>query len=397
MRPNKADPVTLAGIIVGFFSIAFGFVQLRPNRLSSGVPYHMWQIGAQTEFVLFVLLLAAALVVELLLAPRINTRAAALTRGFLGNLVIVVVFLASTAGAAHLQPPDKPFARISFAPGLWLSALSGYILILAALKRLAGWRRVTVALLAVAALVVLTGLGVFDGLSLLKEYLARRDRFLQQLSNHITLSLSATGLAALIGIPLGIWAFRYIRAERPIFAVVNTVQTLPSLALFGLLIAPLSLLSHRFPFLRSLGIGGIGWAPALIALTLYALLPIARNTYTSLKVLDPSLIEAGKGMGMSRRQLLINIEMPLSLPIVLGGLRTSLVQAIGNTAVAALIGAGGFGVFIFQGLGQAVPDLILLGTLPVIALAVITDRIMQLLIRIITPRGLRGAATEAVA
>ncbi len=356
----------------------------------------MWQIGAQTEFILFVALLLAALIVELLLAPRTNDRVTALARGLIGNLVIVVVFLASTVAAAYLQPPDKPFARISFAPGLWLSALSGYVLILAALKRLAGWQRITVALLAVAALVVLTGLGVFDGLSLLKEYMARRARFLQQLSNHITLSLSATGLAALIGIPLGIWAFRYIRAERPIFAVVNTVQTLPSLALFGLLIAPLSLLSHRFPFLRSLGIGGIGWAPALIALTLYALLPIARNTYTSLKVLDPSLIEAGKGMGMSRRQLLINIEMPLSLPIVLGGLRTSLVQAIGNTAVAALIGAGGFGVFIFQGLGQAVPDLILLGTLPVIALAVITDRIMQLLIRIITPRGLRGATTEAV-
>jgi osmoprotectant transport system permease protein len=101
-------------------------------------------------------------------------------------------------------------------------------------------------------------------------------------------------------------------------------------------------------------------------------------------------------MGMGRRQLFINVEMPLSLPIILGGLRTALVQAIGNTAVAALIGAGGFGVFIFQGLGQAAPDLILLGTLPVIALAVITDRTLQLFIRIITPRGLRISAMEAM-
>ncbi|HUX21339.1 MAG TPA: ABC transporter permease, partial [Spirochaetia bacterium] len=345
MSQNRAEPVTLAGVAVGLSSLAFGFVQLRPNRLSSGMPFHLWQIGAPIESLVFLVLLVLALAVELVAARRLRGAVLDLIRGIIGNLVVVVVVLAAAVGALHLQPADKPFARISFAPGVWISVLSGYILILAALKRLKGWRRLTVSLLAIAVLVVLAATGVLNDLSLMKEYLARRSRFLEQLSNHITLSLSATGLAALAGVPLGIWAFRRLRAERPIFAVVNTLQTIPSLALFGLLIAPLSLLSHKIPFLRALGIEGIGWAPALIALTLYALLPIARNTYTSLKILDPSLIEAGKGMGMGRRQLLFSIELPLSLPIILGGLRTSLVQAIGNTAVAALIGAGGFGVF----------------------------------------------------
>jgi len=393
---TKAEPVAVAGVIVGLLSLLFGFVQLRPNRLSNGVPFHLWQVGATWEFALFLALLLAALLLELTVQRRLRDETTAFVRGLIGNLLIVLVFVAASVSAAHIQPPDKPFARISFAPGVWLSALSGYILILSSLKSVGKWRRIVVSFSALTLLVILAASGVFQDLSLFKEYLARRSRFLQQLVNHLVLSLSATGLATAIGIPLGIWAFRYVRAEKPIFAVVNTVQTIPSLALFGLLIAPLAYLSHRFAFLRSLGIGGIGWAPALIALTLYALLPIARNTYTSLKVLDPSIIEAGKGMGMGRRQLLVDIEIPLSLPVILGGLRTSLVQAIGNTAVAALIGAGGFGVFIFQGLGQAASDLILLGTLPTIALAILTDRIMQLLIRIITPRGLRVVAMETV-
>lgn len=161
------------------------------------------------------------------------------------------------------------------------------------------------------------------------------------------------------------------------------------------MIAPLAILSQRYPLLRELGIKGVGGAPAIIALTLYALLPITRNTYTSLAILDPSVIESARGMGMSRVQVLFNIEIPLSIPVVLGGVRISLVQAIGNTTVAALIGAGGFGVFVFQGLGQAVPDLILLGALPVIALAIAVDKIFELLVRVVTPRGVQAHIERA--
>jgi len=112
-------------------------------------------------------------------------------------------------------------------------------------------------------------------------------------------------------------------------------------------------------------------------------------------VLDPSVVDAAKGMGMSRVQLLMLVEVPLSLPIILSGVRVSMVQAIGNTTVAALIGAGGFGTFVFQGLGQAVPDLILLGALPIIMLAVFVDKLMQLIIRAVTPRGV-GLGRESI-
>ncbi|KKK86045.1 hypothetical protein LCGC14_2767180, partial [marine sediment metagenome] len=230
--------------------------------------------------------------------------------------------------------------------------------------------------------------GYLDEISILKEYSIRKDRFLGEFSQHLLLSGTSVFIAVIIGMPLGIFAFRRKLFEKPVFFVVNSIQTIPSLALFGILIAPLALLSHKYPLLRELGIKGVGTTPALIALALYALLPITRNTYTSLKVLDPSVIESARGVGMTRLQLLLNIEIPLSVPIILGGIRISMVQAVGNTTVAALIGAGGFGVFIFQGLGQAVPDLILLGTLPVILLAIFIDKIMQMIISIFTSKGI---------
>jgi len=120
------------------------------------------------------------------------------------------------------------------------------------------------------------------------------------------------------------------------------------------------------------------------------LLPITRNTYSSIKSLDPTFIEAAKGMGMNKKQILHRVQIPLALPIILGGVRTASVQTIGNTAVAALIGAGGLGTFIFQGLGQAAPDLILLGALPIIALAIFTDTFMKFLIYLLVAPVFRG-------
>jgi len=356
----------------------------------------LWHVATPIEVVVFAAVLAAAIAVELSTRSGFIRERRVALRGLLGNGVISLAIVIDAVNAERLIPAGVPFGRISLAPGLWLAVLGGYILILSSLNKLERGTvlRYLVSLLSIAVLIALAAAGEFGHLSLYQEYIVRSTRFSQQFATHMALSLGATGLAVVVGIPLGLWAFRREKAERPIFLVVNTVQTIPSLALFGLMIAPLSYLSHRFATLRALGIEGIGWAPALIALTLYALLPIVRNTYTSMKVLDPAVVEAGKGMGMGRRQIMFRIEIPLSTPIILGGLRTSLVQAIGNTTVAALIGAGGFGIFIFQGLGQAVPDLILLGTIPVIALAVVVDKLMEVLIRVVTPTGMRIASTE---
>jgi osmoprotectant transport system permease protein len=161
--------------------------------------------------------------------------------------------------------------------------------------------------------------------------------------------------------------------------VLNLLQTIPSIALFGLLIAPLAALAAAWPALAAAGIGGIGPAPAIIALVLYALLPVVRNTVAGLESVDRAALEAARGMGMTRRQLLWRIELPLALPLLLAGLRIVVVQAIGLAVVAALIGAGGLGSFVFAGLGQYATGLVLLGALPAIGLALAADFLLQLL------------------
>jgi osmoprotectant transport system permease protein len=238
------------------------------------------------------------------------------------------------------------------------------------------------------AVLLLAISGRLENLSLMKEFISRQDRFTGELVSHITLAGTAVVFALMIGVPLGILAQRKRKLRGPAFFALNTLQTIPSLALFGILIPTLAALTTRFPVLKEAGIQGIGTAPALIALTVYSLLPVARNTYTGFTAVDPSIVEAGRGMGMTSWQILLKVELPIAFPIIFNGIRVALVQAIGLTAVAALIGAGGLGVFIFQGLGQAATDLILLGAIPTIVIAVLADTAMNGLIAMVKPKGL---------
>jgi len=157
------------------------------------------------------------------------------------------------------------------------------------------------------------------------------------------------------------------------------VQTIPSLALFGLLLAPLSWLVARYPVLESLGVQGIGLAPALLALVGYSLLPMTRNTYIALESVDEAVIESARGMGMGPLQVFFRVRLVLALPLIIEGVRITSVQAIGLAAVAALIGAGGLGTLIFQGLGQAAMNLVMLGALPIVMMAMLVDALLKAL------------------
>jgi osmoprotectant transport system permease protein len=164
--------------------------------------------------------------------------------------------------------------------------------------------------------------------------------------------------------------------------VLNIVQTIPSIALFGILIAPLGFLATHVPLAAALGIRGIGAAPAFIALFLYSLLPVVANTVTGLNQVPATVTDAARGMGLSARQRLWQVELPLAIPVILAGIRIVLVQNLGLATVAALIGGGGFGTFVFQGIGQTAIDLVLLGAIPTVVLsfaaAIILDAIIDL-------------------
>lgn len=157
---------------------------------------------------------------------------------------------------------------------------------------------------------------------------------------------------------------------------------MPSVALFGLLIAPLAALVTAFPWLGKLGIAGTGMTPALIALVLYALLPLVRGVVVGLNQIPRDVLESARAMGMSGAQRFLHVQLPLALPVFLRSLRVVMVQTVGMAVIAALIGAGGFGALVFRGCYSAI-DLVLLGVIPVIVLAVLTDALFDLLIALL--------------
>ena len=275
----------------------------------------------------------------------------------------------------------KPAVRISLGTGFWMLSGCAALAVVDALQRLGAGT----ALRLLAAGIILAGVcglavaGIFDALSIAREYASRRLLFFDALSRHVALVMGSVSLAVVIGFPLGVAAARSPRLRGPLFAALNLLQTIPSIALFGLLIVPLSALAAAVPSLAAIGVGGIGVAPAIVALVLYALLPVVRNTAVGLAGVDSRVIEAGRGMGLTSRQIFRQVELPLALPVLLAGLRIVIVQAIGLAVVAALIGAGGLGTFVFEGLGQYAVDLVLLGALPAIFLALAADFMLQML------------------
>jgi osmoprotectant transport system permease protein len=211
--------------------------------------------------------------------------------------------------------------------------------------------------------------GAFDNLSIMREYAVNASSFGREARQHVALALGSTAAAVVAGLPLGILCHRLPPVRGPILQLLNLIQTIPSIALFGILMVPLGALSLAVPRAGELGITGIGPAPAAIALFLYALLPVVANTTAGLGRVSPAVVEAARGMGLTGWQVLARIELVLALPVVLTAVRIVLVQNVGLATVAALIGGGGFGTFVFQGVGQTAIDLVLLGAIPTVALA----------------------------
>jgi ABC-type proline/glycine betaine transport system permease subunit len=201
--------------------------------------------------------------------------------------------------------------------------------------------------------------------SLIDFYSRNAGEVLGLVGQHLYLVAISTGAAIVIGVPLGILLTRRPAWRGPVLGLANVFQTIPSLALFGFLI-PLPL------------IGGIGATTAIVALVLYALLPIVRNTYTGIAGVDAAVREAGRGMGMTDWELLTLVELPLGFGVMLAGVRVATVVSVGTATIAAAIGAGGLGVYIFRGVAMVNDTLILAGALPAALMALAADGVLGL-------------------
>lgn len=324
--------------------------------------------------VLFGALVAAWFVVVVLSIVR-GGRGAAVARGLLGGAIIAGLLACSGWAATHLAQEAGRFARVSIGGGVWLSAIAGYTLVLSSRRQTgqhsAAGRAIT--WLAPVAIVAMLAAGWLSDLGMMKEYANVKDRFWVETVNTILFAGVSVVLATAIGVVLGITAYRRPALKRPVFTVVSVFQTIPGLAMVGLLVAPLAAASFALPVLRRLGVGGIGWAPVVIALTLYALLAVVSNTHAGLRGVSRAVVDAGRGMGMTDDQVLRKVELPLGMPVLFSGVRTSAVQTIGNATLGAFVGGITLGRFIFQGLAEQAPDLTMLGSIALVIIALVVD------------------------
>lgn len=469
MPVTRVNPVSLLGALLGALALVElgpwhpGWLLFKANRLVSGETFSAFALAPAWAWVLLGLWLLTA--VQSLLPHRARAYLLAL----LAALALVAALLLTRAGTAELVEGAPPSARASLAGGVWLSVLAYYVTLFGTLSEAPRglWARLALVAPGLLAAAALTLSGALAELGLARELASQGRDFRAELVRHLALAGTSVLLATLLGVPAAVAAARREGVARLVLPGVSLLQTVPSLALFGLMLAPLARLGQGLSVggalrltlllgaiaallallryaarpgrlktvlgalalaalaaplalalvvaavlanaalvalfagaggvrwqgwaapLSSLGVRGIGSAPAIIALTLYALLPIVRNAYTGLKEVPRAATEAGRGMGMSPGQLLRRVELPLALPLIAQGVRASAVLTIGIATVAYLIGAGGLGTFIQRGIDQVVSDLILLGAVPVILLALLADGLLRGLGLLLTPRALR--------
>lgn len=346
---------------------------VKANRIAEGTAqYALASHGTGIAGWLIVAVLLGAAVC----LPNIILRAASAVLAL--NLILLVLGFDSR----QLSADAGPYARVSIGSAGWLIILSAMALAGNSISK----AKIPIALAAplvgatFAVLTVAASVGVFDTLALVIEFRSRSDLFFAEFSRHIVLAYGAVVIAAVIGIPLVFFLRHYATGQQTVLVLLDFVQTIPSIALFSLLIPPVAWLGQHIGGLGAIGFKGIGWAPAMIALVLYSLFPIARNTRLATSQIPAALLEIADGIGMSRWQRAWRVELPLALPLMLSGFRIALVQAIGLTCIAALIGGGGLGVLIFKGISETANDLLLLGVLPVIGLVLITSFALDALI-----------------
>lgn len=372
--------IAAAGLLFQPFSL------FRLNRIVAAKPVGLLSALPPLEaWLVMGVLLAACTVLLLSTRPGLRLLVSALT--------LAVLAVAAGRSGIYLTPPANTYARVAPGGAFWIVAFAFSIALADASVRLKMSPLGRLALLAFtgAALWLLLWSGAWDSLSILREYANRADVFWREARVHLLLAVGSLAAAALVGIPLGILCFRVQPVRASLLNSLNILQTIPSMALFGLLIAPLAWVGAHVPGASAVGIAGIGIAPAFVALFAYSLLPMVANTVAGLESVPRQARDAARGMGMTARQRFFEVDMPLAFPVILTGIRIVLVQNLGLAVLAGLIGGGGFGTFVFQGISQTATDLVLLGALPTVALAFAAAIVLDALVEIANPVSTRSA------
>ena len=384
--------------------IGLPFVRSAPNRMMTGEPVGLWQVliaGFSTPLPSTLgWLLGGVLLMCLLTSVLKPLRVILWLQVFAACALVVLLVAVAGAWAQHMALTQSANARTSLGGAFWMLLVLAWLMAADALQRLRAGLLTRLVLLAavLAGVVWMLASGAGDVLSIMKEHANRADTFVAAVARHLQIVLFALVPTMCIGLPLGWWVHRQRAANAAVFPVLNIIQTIPSIALFGLLMAPLALLAASFPQLARAGISGVGLAPGVIALVLYSLLPVVRGTLAGLQQVPQAVVDAARGMGMSDLQIAVCVQLPLALPVLLSGIQTATIAAIGMATITALIGAGGLGAIMFEGLFSSAQDLVLLGVVPIVGLAVLADALFKLAITFLqsTPKITQHATPQTV-
>lgn len=372
--PTVSRPGLLFAVI-GVIGLVMPFVQFKANRI---VPGEGVQLGEALGTAGWVLTVVLALVLIAGIFAQIPLR----LRLGIGSVGIIIILLGLGITAQMLTPEGNVIARVTPSAGFWLLLLVFVLMVTDALSRLElsllyRWLMLATAVIAVW---LLLSSGWLDYVSVMREYSARQNQFVRATLGHLMLVFGSLGAALIVGLPVGVVLYQVPRLRRPILGILNILQTIPSLALFGIMIPIFGWIAENVQGAASLGVAGIGVFPALVALFLYSLLPVVSNTVVGLSGVSPAARDAALGLGMTDAQVMRSVLIPLALPVILAAVRIVLVQNTGLAVIAGLIGGGGFGTFVFQGLNQTAMDLVLLGALPTIGLALLAGVGLDMLV-----------------
>lgn len=353
-----------AGLLVAFLH-RMALLDVAPNRLLPGAPVTASGFGDGS--VGLVTLLSLAGLVFLATLPR---RMGALLALCLFAAAWAFLLLGLGAEAARRLATMPPAARASLGSGFWMSSACLLAMAGAGIGRARIRGLGPVAALAVAGFLLAAWHGGrLDRLSLVVEYAGRQETLHRAIAEHLLLSGGAIVLALLAAVLLSLWR----AGEGTIGLVVSGIQVIPAVALFGGLVALVSGLVRAVPALRDLGLSALGPWPALIGIAAYLLLPLWRGIGTALRSADPATVDAAEAIGLTKGQILRQVRLPLGAPVLVGALRVATVQSLGLATLGALIGAGGLGRIVFDGMAQFAPDLILLGAIPIVILSLAAE------------------------
>ncbi len=372
---TRARVVAISGCALGIAAaLAPSGLLFRANRVFRGEPSSLLEAFGAWGWVL----LCAWLLAALLAASPLRERIRGLTVTLLGAAVPILTLWQAGSAATDYVESTSTIARTSLGLGFWLTQFAAYMLIFAATAWLEpGASRVALTYLPVAGVVAIASAGGLTEIGIAREYANNMSSFWREFRLHLSYVAGAVAVGLVAGLLSGVLAAKKRSLEPVVFGSLNVLQVLPTLAFIGLLNPVLSGLSERIALFEDLGVRGVGWAPVIIVLSSYAVYPIARNTHAAIASLDRAVTDAARGVGMGRLRMLAEIELPLALPVVIAGVRVALVQTTAGAIIAGLVGGGGLGIFVFLGASETATDLILLGVVPIVALALFFDRALH--------------------